>query len=197
MMRAAAGVTPLHQPALTLRIPIRWRKASVHLVVRSQGSTLQDRCVGEASLRLATKSDVPRITEIVQNAYAGYLDRLDRPPAPMLRDYSSDVDRGLVWVTGDPIHGLIALVTVEDGLLIENVAVDPTVQGQGIGRRLLAFAEDEARRRGVQRLSLYTNAAMAENVAIYSHLGYREVRRATEDGYHRVYMDRVLPSSPP
>jgi hypothetical protein len=46
--------------------------------------------------------------------------------------------------------------------------------------------------RGLTRLSLYTNEVMTENQAIYAHLGYREVARHTEDGYRRVYMEKLL-----
>ena len=42
------------------------------------------------------------------------------------------------------------------------------------------------------RLSLYTNEVMTENQAIYTHLGYREVGRNTDDGYRRVYMEKLL-----
>jgi hypothetical protein len=40
---------------------------------------------------------------------------------------------------------------------------------------------------------LYTNEVMTENQAIYAHLGYRETARRTEDGYHRVFMEKELP----
>ena len=46
--------------------------------------------------------------------------------------------------------------------------------------------------RYLSRLSLYTNEVMTENQAIYTHLGYREVGRHTEDGYRRVYMEKLL-----
>lgn len=46
---------------------------------------------------------------------------------------------------------------------------------------------------GIGKLQLYTNEVMTENVAIYTHLGYREIDRRTEDGYHRVFMEKTLP----
>ena len=49
-----------------------------------------------------------------------------------------------------------------------------------------------AGRLGLTRLTLYTHVVMTENQAIYAHLGYREVERRTADGYHRVYMEKVL-----
>jgi len=58
------------------------------------------------------------------------------------------------------------------------------------------FAERRAILLGLTRLSLYTNEVMIENQAIYMHLGYREVGRHTEDGYRRVYMEKLLASRP-
>jgi hypothetical protein len=54
------------------------------------------------------------------------------------------------------------------------------------------FAERRAITLGLTRLSLFTNEVMTENQAIYAHLGYREVARHTEDGYRRVYMEKLL-----
>jgi hypothetical protein len=45
---------------------------------------------------------------------------------------------------------------------------------------------------GLAKLRLYTNVAMIENQGIYAHLGYRETRRESEDGYHRVYMEKDI-----
>ncbi len=33
---------------------------------------------------------------------------------------------------------------------------------------------------------------MTENLAIYSHLGYRQIDRRSEDGYHRIFMEKTL-----
>ena len=71
-------------------------------------------------------------------------------------------------------------------------AIRPSAQGAGLGRRLLEFAEEQARQRGLARLDLYTNEVMTENQAIYARLGYRETGRRTEDGYQRVYMEKDL-----
>ena len=62
-------------------------------------------------------------------------------------------------------------------MLIENVAVDPRWQREGLGRRLMAFAEDEARRRSLATMLLYTNERMVENIALYTRLGYLETER--------------------
>jgi ribosomal protein S18 acetylase RimI-like enzyme len=145
------------------------------------------------SVRRATPADLPAVRAVVSAAYARYLDRMDRPPAPMLADYAAEVEAGLLWVTGEPVTGLIELAEAGDSLHVGNVAVHPSAQGTGLGRRLMEFAEERARQRGLTRLDLFTNEVMTENQAIYARLGYRETARRTEDGYHRVYLDKILP----
>jgi hypothetical protein len=58
--------------------------------------------------RPATTADLPVIREVVTAAYARYLGRMGRPPAPMPADYAA-VDAGQLWVTGQPVTGLIEL----------------------------------------------------------------------------------------
>lgn len=140
--------------------------------------------------RKANAADLPAIQAIITAAYEKYLNRMDRPPAPLLRDYASALD-GL-WVLGDPVTGLISLTRTGDSLLIENVAVHPSAQGAGLGRSLMDFAELQAARRNLSRLTLYTNEVMHENHAIYTRLGYRETARVAEAGYRRIYMEKVL-----
>jgi GNAT superfamily N-acetyltransferase len=149
--------------------------------------------VKEAPIRQAGAADLTAVREIVTAAYDKYLSRMDRPPAPMLRDYVPAVEAGTLWVTGEPVTGLISLIPQGDSLLVENLAVRPEAQGTGVGRALMDFAEFRARQLELTRLTLYTHVVMTENQAIYAHLGYREVERRTANGYHRVYMEKSLP----
>jgi len=142
--------------------------------------------------RQATVSDLPVIRQVVEAAYARYLDRMEQLPAPMLNDYRAAAEAGQVWVLGQPVVGVVVLIGQDDGLLVENVAVSPAAQGTGIGRRLMEFAEQKAKALGLRRLWLYTNEIMVENLAIYARLGYRETGRRTEDGYRRVFMEKLL-----
>jgi N-acetylglutamate synthase-like GNAT family acetyltransferase len=144
-------------------------------------------------IRQASPADLPAIRRLVRAAYAPYRARMDRQPAPMLRDYQAEAEAGQIWVLGEPIAGVIVLVPGPDSMLIENVAVQPVAQGLGLGRRLMEFAEQRAAESKLRRLTLYTNEVMTENLAIYARLGYREVERRSEDGYRRVFMDKPLP----
>ena len=142
--------------------------------------------------RQATEAEIPAISGVITAAYARYLSRMDRPPAPVLTDYRAAIAAGQVWVLGAPVIGVIVLLIEEDCLLVENVAVSPAAQGNGHGRRLMEFAEQQAQSQGLSRLTLYTNEIMTENLAIYARLGYRETTRRIEGGYRRVYMEKRL-----
>ena len=142
--------------------------------------------------RLATEADLQAITSVIAAAYARYLDRMDRLPAPVLADYTGAIAGGQVWVTGEPVAAVLVLVPDEDAMLVENVAVSPAAQGTGLGRRLMEFAEEQALAIGLRRITLYTNEVMTENLAIYARLGYRETARHSQDGYSRVFMEKDL-----
>ncbi|MGE5513683.1 MAG: GNAT family N-acetyltransferase [Bacteroidota bacterium] len=78
----------------------------------------------------------------------------------------------LLYVDGT-LAALIETVAESDHLLIENVAVSPPFQGRGLGRKMLAHAETLAASSGLSEIRLYTNKRFAENVRLYSRLGYR------------------------
>lgn len=112
----------------------------------------------------------------------------------MLADYDAAIENGEAWVldeAGEPAGVLVARPR-EDHLFVETVAVRPDRQGGGLGRRLMAFAEDEARRLGLDEIRLYTNEKMRENFSFYGGLGFEETGRRTEDGYRRVFMRKRL-----
>lgn len=157
-------------------------------------ATPSDTTAGPLGLRRATVDDLPAIRAVIDAAYARYLTRMDKPPAPMLRDYGPSVEAGTTWVTGSPITAVLTLYPRDDHLYVENIAVDPSAQGRGLGRALMEFAEQEAARRGLSRMALVTHEVMTENQAIYARLGYLETGRRSEDGYRRIYMEKPLTS---
>jgi galactokinase len=140
------------------------------------------------SIRPARPEEAPAAAALVERAYGHYVDRIGLRPGPMDDDYPARVAAGELWLLSDPeLAGLIVLHTVEDHLLVDNVAVEPKRQGEGLGPFLLEFAETQATARGLRELRLFTNAAMTENIALYKRLGWREDDRRFEGPYSRVY----------
>ena len=150
--------------------------------------------MNEPRIRPATAADTLAIAEIVDQAYRHYIARMGKPPGPMLDDYAARVSEGVVWVLEEAaeIAAIIVLLPAPDYLLLDNIAVSPTRQGLGLGRRLLAFAEDEALRRGYREIRLYTHQTMVENQRLYASIGYEETGRGREAGYNCVFMRKQL-----
>ena len=159
-------------------------------LVRGEGSALG----GVRVIRRAAPDDVSAIAALVHDAYEKYVARIGRTPAPMTTDFGRLVLDGGVWVleTDGEIVGLIVLTAHPDHLLVGNVAVAPARQGQGLGKRLLAFAEAQARAAGLGELRLYTNVKMHENLALYERLGWTRYAEAEQDGFRRVFMRKTL-----
>jgi ribosomal protein S18 acetylase RimI-like enzyme len=148
----------------------------------------------QAIIRPARASDAVKLHAIARGAYAKYVERIGREPAPMSADYAAAIAAGHVIVIegGGEIAGYLIGWAEADSYFIENVAVDPAHQGRGLGRTLLQEALAQAQKLELPAVVLYTNAAMTENLSFYAHFGFVETHRAVEDGYDRVYMRRAV-----
>jgi GNAT superfamily N-acetyltransferase len=56
--------------------------------------------------------------------------------------------------------------------VVENVVVDPSCQGQGIGKVLMEAAMEEAARQGCYKLMLSSNEKRTDAHRFYDHLGF-------------------------
>ncbi|MGE0719237.1 MAG: GNAT family N-acetyltransferase [Alphaproteobacteria bacterium] len=151
-----------------------------------------------AGLRPATVGDAVPAAALVDRAYGHYVARIGQKPYPMVVDYAEALATMDAWVVerAGRIVGLLVLEPLDGCMMVENIAVDPSMQGQGLGRALMELAEVEARRRGLPEMRLYTHQMMIENQAIYTRLGYVEYERMTVHGRPRVYMRKPLPPLP-
>jgi ribosomal protein S18 acetylase RimI-like enzyme len=145
-------------------------------------------------IRAAADADVPAIARIVHDSFAGFIPLIGRAPWPMFQDYIARVAQGAVWVATEDgaVAGVIVLQFNADHLFIDTIAIAPPQQGRGHGRRLLAFGEAEARRRGYDETRMHMHLTMARGIAFYRSQGYTEYARSEVDGYHRVYLRKRL-----
>lgn len=148
----------------------------------------------DVTIERAAAEHASTLATIAQRAYQKYLARLGQAPEPMLVDYDHLVADGEVHiaVVAARIVGFVALVENSTDFVLDNIAVLPDWQGQGIGHALIEFAEEQGRLRGHDHIQLYTNAKMAENRALYARLGYRDVARRRKAGHLRIYMRKPL-----
>ena len=126
-------------------------------------------------LRQAMASDAADIRKLTREAYAKWVPLIGREPKPMTADYVEAVRNhriDLLYLEGK-LAALIETIAEADHLLIENVAVSPAFQGRGLGRKLMAHAEQLAASSGYGEVRLYTNKLFAANVDLYRKLGYR------------------------
>ena len=150
--------------------------------------------MAEKSVRPAEPGDAVEVRDLVRASYARYVGRIGKQPAPMLEDYAALIRAGEVWVLaeGGEVLGVLVIRPAEDHLFVDNVAVAPGQQGRGLGRELVAFAEEKAAEHGLPEVRLYTNEKMHENLDIYARLGFEETRRGLDGGYRRVFMRKRL-----
>jgi ribosomal protein S18 acetylase RimI-like enzyme len=130
---------------------------------------------GHKTVRRATIADAVTVRELTRAAYAKWVPLLGREPRPMTADYDAALREHLIdllQVDGAAV-ALIVMAPKADHLLIVNVAVVSAQQGRGHGRALMAHAEEVARSLSLSEMRLYTNALFAENLRLYSRLGYR------------------------
>lgn len=147
-----------------------------------------------SSLRPATRNDLAAVERIVRAAYAPYVARIGREPGPMLDDHAASIGEGRVHVAERDalVEGVLVLIPTDGAMLLDNIAVAPEAQGTGLGREMLDFAERAAIAAGHAAITLYTNEAMTENIALCIRRGYAETHRAEEKGLRRVYMRKPL-----
>jgi len=140
--------------------------------------------------RLARADEAADVAALVERAYGPWVPVIGRRPMPMDEDYAHHVAAGEVWVLedADGLAAISVLIEAPDHLLLDNVAIDPSRQGKGLGRAMIAHAEAVARARGHGELRLFTNVLMERNIRLYERLGFVETHRAMEAQFSRVFM---------
>ena len=170
---------------------------------------------GELAIRPFQGTDGPRVRELVvevnrllsppdlRDAFEAYIqralaDEIDRIEAY----YVEHCDGFWVAMLRGELVGTFGLERASaDAMELRRMYVDPKARRGGIGRRMLLYAEDECRRRGIKRLELSTAEIQAEALALYRSAGYRLVReefaelgssKMVGSGTRRFYFDKAL-----
>lgn len=124
-----------------------------------------------SSLRVLLPQDVPLIFEIERRAY----------PFPWTEQILLDCVRvgysGWVTEHNETIVGYCIMSIAAGEAHVLNLCVDPSHQGKGLGRQMLAHAIEDARQHQVETLFLEVRTSNAPAIHLYHDMGFNEIGR--------------------
>lgn len=113
--------------------------------------------------------------------------------AAALDEYTPPGGVFLVAQVSGTAVGCGALRALSPGVAeIKRMWVAPEARGRGVGRKLLAALEREARERGLHAVRLDTHSALAEALRLYRKSGYREIPRFNDNPYAYHWFEKAL-----
>lgn len=153
-------------------------------------STSQHSASSTLTFRLAQKNDAPAITALVNSAYRGDSSRAGwTTEADLLIDarvHAEDVveiietEGSLIFLClqGEQIVGTVNLLKTDDAAYLGMFAVNPQLQGGGIGKQFMLAAEDLVRQQWqAKRMWMTVITTRHELIAYYERRGYRRTGR--------------------
>jgi ribosomal protein S18 acetylase RimI-like enzyme len=141
--------------------------------------------------RRAVAEDHEIIIAIAQKAYEKYVERMGKEPAPM-RPVIQKEDVVFICEDNKQIIAFAILVKINDQIILDNIAVDPSHQKKGIGNNFIKFIEQYLIKKKFDKYQLYTNEKMFENIKWYQKIGFKIFKKVTEKGYNRIYFEKEL-----
>ncbi|WP_118193950.1 GNAT family N-acetyltransferase [Albibacterium indicum] len=141
-------------------------------------------------IRKAESSDIKDIMTIVKKVVplmraSGNYQWSDDYPNPEV--FQEDIDKDQLWVgiMDSKVVSVIAITNEqspeyndvgwdlnEDALVTHRLAVDPDLQGAGLARTMMNYAEKLAKERGIHVLRVDTNSENKATQALFPKLGY-------------------------
>jgi len=137
--------------------------------------------VNPVRIEAATPTDADEILALIKRAFGPVGEQYGDPELPPLVETAESfrarfTDQVVLKATvDDRIVGAVIGASDGDTCRVGRLAVEPHLQGHGIGRTLAT--EIERHFPQVGRFELFTGDRSAGTLGLYSSLGYREVRR--------------------
>lgn len=154
----------------------------------------------ELLLRPAQAEEAEALAALIRAAFAAQPVAVAPPPSA-LGETAEDVRRrlaaggGCAALWGGRLAGALLWQVRGEALYLGRLAVEPDCRRRGIARALLAEAEAEARRRGLNSLTLGTRLALTGNRRLFAAAGFIEVSLERHEGFSQptwVAMERRL-----
>ncbi|MBB3315650.1 N-acetylglutamate synthase-like GNAT family acetyltransferase [Rhizobium sp. BK181] len=127
---------------------------------------------------------------LILSSFAYMNDRIDPPSSASTLTRATLADKASVEIAyvameGETLSGCVFLRPEEGCLYIGKLAIAPVSQGRGIGRRLLAIAEQTARDRALSSLRLETRIELVENHDVFARWGFEKTAENAHPGFTR------------
>ncbi|WP_428228938.1 GNAT family N-acetyltransferase [Flavobacterium sp.] len=132
----------------------------------------------------ATLQDVPALTTLINSAYRGETSKKGWTTEAHLLEGKRTTEEELAAIISDTkntflkyteneqIIGSVLLVEKGHQLYVGMLTVSPELQNSGIGKKMLAEAENHARSLGLSTLSMTVVSVRSELIAWYKRHGY-------------------------
>jgi putative acetyltransferase len=192
------------------------RSARPRARITSRGSDREENARSvEITIRPFAERDAPEVRELfiavnrllsppdLREAFEAYIEQALAEEIDQIPAYYAERG-GSFWVAtrNGRVVGTFGLErALFEAMELRRMYVDAASRRAGIGRRMLRFAEDECRRRGVARLELSTAEIQDAALALYRSAGYRLVREEVAEtasyktagsGLRRFYFEKIL-----
>ncbi|MBS1950635.1 MAG: hypothetical protein OJF59_000856 [Cytophagales bacterium] len=134
----------------------------------------------------ATPADVPSLNKLVNSAYRGETSRKGWTTEADLLDGTRTDESAIHEFFNEPgatilkasangkIIGCVRLVKHESKLYLGMFAVDPDVQSQGVGKKILLAAEEHALKQNCRTIYMTVISVRTELIAWYNRNGYMQ-----------------------
>ena len=145
-------------------------------------------------IRAATVADLASIVRCADLAFAPFAGHSDKRDVKLEDRLELQILEGSIRLICDEekILGYISLWPTANQMFIDTLAVLPKHHRRGLGSQLLAFADRETSRLGLDTINLFTKETMADNLVFYQRRGYGETGRCDDDGFCRVFFSKSI-----
>ena len=127
---------------------------------------------------------------VIRESFA-YMDGVIDPPSSVHQlsletlHAKAQTEVGFLALAGDTIIGCVFIAEQGDHFYLGKLAVLPSHQRLGIGKRLLGAAEQHAVHAGKPLMELQTRVELTGNQRAFRSLGFVETGRTAHEGYDR------------
>lgn len=138
--------------------------------------------MSKLNIREAVHTDLPSIMELIEQPDMSPDNQLNDQDSRKLFEEitSTGCHKIFVAFSDSELVGTFALVYVQSlthnggsSAVVEDVVVKHSAQGQGLGRAMMQYAAEAAKRLGAQKLVLSSGNARIKAHEFYEHLGYQ------------------------